>query len=276
MNPVKKTVLFCLLLFFNVNFLSAQLTIDPASIEIDSATLSGSMTVTNETEGSSEIFITPIYGYIDYRNGLAFTRTENCVLEKEHSIIPYLKVIPEKVVLGPKEKKNFRFMVRNTEKMSDGVYWGRLQINSFPAAKQIDSTNLNAGSGFSINLQLVTSILYAKGSVNTKLDIDDIYIARGKESPELFIDYKKSGNSPMFGNISFEVRDSTGKKVYDSKDHYLTLYVNGSIKYKMQGFDMKPGKYSIKMSVHNDVDDIPEYMKAEFEPFEKTMSYEIK
>lgn len=274
---MKNIAVFFLVLFFATETY-AQLAILPPVVFIDSKSRSGITMLRNNSDEPKEIIIDFKFGYISFgENGSREIITDDKVAEKNHSLVPYIKVFPKKLLLPPKGQQTVRFIVKPMNNQPDGTYWTRLSVSSKDAKPQIEEvTGEQVKVDFELVSALSTIVLYLKGDITTGLKIKDIKSSVNKDNVVIDIDFDRSeGNTPFWGNIKFLIYDSAGNLVEDHSEP-LSVYFDskGRFLFNKSKFTKK-GSYRAEIEINNDRKEIPTDIEIKFNTIERTFNFVI-
>ncbi len=264
---VKKILILFIVIY---NTLYGQITVDPPAVFIDPVKNIGSMTITNNTNKKLEISVSFQYGYVDYDStGKPFINFKDTKSEKDHSLAPYIKAFPPKLLLYPYGRNYIQYVIRNTSAMKNGMYWTRVYIRSREYMNVTD-TGRNK-SAFKVHTKIIGAVIYKKGDCSTGLKIKNFSYSPDSEDVDLHFDFERyKGNSPFFGNLNFNISDDNGNIVYKSEDSPLTVYFKCVQEFKIDKSLFVAGKkYHINISIGNERDDIPPDYKIDFDKIEE-------
>lgn len=272
---MKKKLLILSVFLFTFSNLLSQVAIYPPAVFIDAKSRSGSMTVLNQGEEPKEIVVDARFGYMAYDSlGNVYPLYEDSVAAGTHSVIPYLTIFPKKFVLQPKKDQTVKFLIKNTGKIPDGMYYTRLATTSKDVQKQIDTTGLGdkVKIGLSFKFIFMTVLFFEKGALNTKVDITSLTTGTDSSNVRLYFSFVRDGNSPFLGTAKLKITDSNGDEV-ENKEEKIPIYFSATRAFPIPKEKLKPGKYKAEMTLTNEQADIPDEMRVPFEPVTKSFEF---
>jgi hypothetical protein len=268
--------LFCMILFC-INC-PAQLSIYPPALFIDNESKSGSITVKNPQDIPKEIEVSLVFGYVGVdSNGNSKMIYGDSIPESKHSIKPYTTFYPKKLVLPPQQTQTVKFLIKNSNTLEDGIYWVRIVTTSQNLAQQIDSTNIKDSIrvNFLIKLSFVTVLFFEKGKLNASIDIKSLQAKTDTANLNLIFDFKHKGNSPFLGNANIILYNSDGDEI-DKKNESVPIYFDSKRNFRFKKDKMKPGNYSVEITLDTERPEVPDEFKFDFERVKRKFNFVYK
>ena len=155
------------------------------------------------------------------------------------------------------------------------MYWSRIVTSAQQQAKRIDTVRPGITTQINVVFEQVTTVLYAKGVVNTGLEITDPYIVEDSTSVRLIWKTVKTGNAPYFGTVNVKVFDEIGN-VIDETVETLGIYVTMNKKATFDRNKIKPGKYTAEITFNTGRNDIAPENIIYLPPIVKKIAFTIK
>lgn len=256
---------------------TAQVAVLPPVVYIDPATNSGTTNLQNQGNIPKEVNISFADGFINYdNNGEAFLDTTNKKFQK-YSIKPYVKVFPKKILIPPFGQQTIRFFANPPGNLSEGTYWTRLVIDARDPKKQIDSLRGQQNSiqmDFRLNVRSNSIVVFPKGNCNAVLKIAKHSIKTVGDNVNLYVDFEKTGNSPVWGTSVIEIKDPSGNIIINEKIP-TQLYQNNKVKFSFAKNFFRSGNYTFKITVNNERDEVPENFRIKFSPVSQEFKHTI-
>lgn len=252
--------------------LLSQVGIMPAAIFIDSQTRSGSMKLINSGEMQREVEISFKFGYpLNDENGNAQMVYDDSVTEAAHSLVPYVKVFPRKLVMMPKSEQTVRFLAMVPNDLPDGTYWSRISILNKPIENlvSLDTNQEEISAGMILNTEVVSIVVYHKGQIQVKPILSDLAVEKDSAAITANCSVDKLGNSPFWGNVRYTLLDDDDDVVLEH-NHQLAIYKRGKVKHSFPREELEPGSYKVKVTLYNERDDIPEDIVGKTKPISIT------
>jgi hypothetical protein len=275
---MKRILVFFTLFFTITNFSLAQIAVTPLALFVDNVSRAGDMTIFNQGTEPKEISIRLNYGYIDYDStGKSLLNMDDTITSKANSISPYITIYPKKLIIQPGTSQTVKFMVKNTNSLSDGTYWTRIVTESKDIKKQIDSTNRGdkVSVGLSIKFNMVSAFIFQKGKLNTKVNLNSLTIKTDSSKVNLLLDFSREGNSPFFGTSKITIYDNKGDEVKSTEETFAA-YFKGIKAFAYDKELLKPGNYKAEIILTNDQPDVPDDRKVPFDKMKKTFEFKVE
>lgn len=242
---------------FAFSELTAQITIAPTNLFIDSGNRFGSYLVINNSNEPYEVSIDFIFGYSDSdEEGNRFMTYEDSVTAEKYSIVDWIKAFPQNLTLSPGQRQVIRLRINPPSDINDGTYWARIVTSATPQSQPIEIQNQQAvTANIDMRINQITGIFYKNGDVNTSITIDSI--SADIEDNELAVihDISRGGNSPFFGSINVKIFDSSNELVKENLD-YTSIYFDTKLRNTFDVSDLSPGRYDIEISIASERQDI--------------------
>lgn len=273
-----KYLLILSFLLSGLNFANAQISLSPSSVFIDPDLKSAFMTISNNTDQPKEVSVNLKFGYIDYNEeGNPYIKFGDSLSEIKYSLIPYIKVIPSKLILNAGEEAKINYLLRMPPGLPDGTYFTRVIIQSVNAKKIIGDSSLKYESNIEVNTKMIGAVIYMKGEISTKVELTDINHYINKDNfLNLNVNVKReSGNSPYFGRINIHILNENNVELDSLTDVSFVVYFNGKQKFSFDASKFKPGKYKALITADTERKDIPEKFIIATEGIHKIYDFEI-
>ena len=180
---------------------------------------------------------------------------EDTIAEAQYSLAGWIKGFPRKFILTPDSQQIVRLTTQPPANLSDGMYWSRIITSAQPQAKRIDTVRTGITTQINIVFEQITTVLYAKGELNTDLEITDPFIVEDSTGVRLVWKTVKKGNAPYFGTANVKVFDEIGN-VVDETVETLGIYATMNKKATFDRNKLKPGKYIAEIKFVTERNDI--------------------
>ncbi len=151
-----------------------------------------------------------------------------------------------------------RFFINGGDRLKDGTYWTRLMVTARDPRRSIDSSTTKT---VQLDFGLVTKqnaiIIFPKGKCTTGLKLVDANVSTDNDNTNLFLKVDKTaGNSPYWGTMELTIDDPSGKEILKEK-YMVQVYESSKIKYAFPRNKFKSGKYTFKINIKSERDEIP-------------------
>ncbi len=132
----------------------------------------------------------------------------------EPSCATWVKALPRRMVLQPRQRQAIRLLARPPAGLPDGEYWSRVIVSSEKAA---EPRKLDHSEGVQVGLALATrtiiSLNYRKGKVNTGVDLRHMRAQVDSAAVHLDLDLHRTGNAAWLGQVDAVLSDASGREV---------------------------------------------------------------
>lgn len=256
----------------------AQVSIAPTNLFINDNQRFGTYLVINGSNQTQEISIEFFFGFnqTDSNGNRILVTDASPELEAKHSLADDIQAFPRSFKLVPGQRKIVRLRVNTPNNVEDGTYWARIKTTSAPESTPIE---IGADNGVAAQVNMiveqVTGIFFKKGTVTTGIVVDGIRTNTSEDNPDLldvFIDYKRTGNSPFLGTISTNLIDSRGETV-KSTFSSTTLHFDGTYKQSLLIDDLPNGNYTVEVNFVSQRNDVPGDNLVKMEPVKANATY---
>jgi hypothetical protein len=232
--------------------LTAQVGVAPTALFIDPDSRSASMFVNNPTENTVEVDVSLIFGYSATDSlGASYIEYADSVMAEKYSLYPYVTIFPRKFTMKPKQQQTVRFVLKNTQKLPDGIYWTRIKTESGKIQEQLDSQNVD-GVKVLVNMRMamVTGVFYKKGEGDNNTALNLIWKTTRQDTSKLFLVYdgKREGTMPFFGTAKLVIKDSENK-IVEEKEEQFSMYRDGLKAYEFDIKKFPKGKYKSEITI---------------------------
>ena len=276
---MKKFSVILLILFISVSFKSfAQVSAYPPVMILKMENPSDVMSMRNTSAQFREVTISFEFGYIDFDNmGKATMNYDDSSAAEKYALDPFAKVFPQKLVIPPNTTQAVRILANIPPDKPDGTYWTRIHVKSSPVEEQVDTTSLpdnRRGAKFIIHTEMVNLLLFQKGIVTSDVDVEFSRVYSDSANYYVLFDFDKTGNSPFWGMMYMDILDAEEEVVASSK-FKLPLYFSNSTAVPINKDNLNPGRYTARVTINNEVDEISESNRIDFPEMTKTFEIEI-
>lgn len=257
-----------LILAFSAINLNAQLRILPPIIFIDSQSKSAVVKIVNTENQAKELSFFFKFGYSD-TDSLGNEKITYDSSKTEWALNNFIKIFPKRLVIPANGEQTIRLLVNDKQDKIDGTYWARLVVRIEGAEKIIDSASIRGKSklNYKINTELINSVIYQKGKVNTGLQVGEVTTNEDSVSRNILINFERTGNSPFIGVAKLKLFNEKGDLV-GAKNELLPVYYKFKRKFSLPKAKILPGKYKGELEFTNQRD-VPfdAEKKVDFENF---------
>jgi P pilus assembly chaperone PapD len=167
-----------------------------------------------------------------------------------YDLTPYVRIFPQKIQLGPRQRQIVRLQVLNSPQFGSGTYWTRLSIKSQVAEPEAQEQLVPNGRE-STNINLVVrqniGVFYKHGEVTTSLDL--LRLNYRQEGDILYVEpfVRRMGNSPFIGSLEAQLFSPTGELVSESSI-IVNAFFETLTPTRLNVFDLESGQYRLVLS----------------------------
>jgi hypothetical protein len=270
---MKRFYLLAVFIIFWGGSAYSQVAIYPKVVFVDPLSKASYIRLVNETDEPREVEIFTSFGFTDYDSlGTPMIREDDSI-QKQYSLVPYLKVFPKRLVIMPKKNQIIRILVSHPLEIADGTYHSRFIVRSKSVVKQADTTApTQVRTGVSFYSDVGTAVIYEKGHITTDLNIRDIQAETDTANVNLLLSVEKSGNSPFWGNAAWKIKNSSGETVVEQSEP-VAFYNPATRRFVFKKTNFKPGAYKAEVVINTNRDDIPKERLIKKEEITKTFEF---
>jgi P pilus assembly chaperone PapD len=188
--------------------------VSPTAVFMDDASRNAQVTLGNSSDVPEEVTIELKFGFLDTDSlGTPFIRLIDDPGPEFPSAARWVGLFPQRARLEPGEKRVVRLFARPPADLPDGEYWSRLIVTSRRAATPAAVGDTAAHAGVTLEIRLVTSVIFRKGAVQTSVTLSDLTAAAHGDSLVVRAGMDRVGNAAYLGTGYFDLLDATGTAV---------------------------------------------------------------
>jgi P pilus assembly chaperone PapD len=248
---INKTIFYFLSFLFFLSVTKAYVRVSPTILFLDAPRKSVSFDVTNLSDKEIEVWVEVKYGYTSTNDSGAIVIVTPDKIESDDQVATqWMKIYPDKFLLGPTEKRYLRIIVNSPAQTSDGEYWARVIVNSKPtvAATLTGKIAENKQAGITIQNQQSIPFHFRKGIVSTNVDmIGSPIININNKELSFFAKLQRFGNSSYWGRMNFQILDNKGKVIKQHDQHFV-VYKHISYNFKFDISGVAKGSYYLNVT----------------------------
>lgn len=277
---MKRLTLFSLLFILTLTAsLTAQVTIAPTNLFIDSNSKFGTYMVINGSNEPQEISVDFIfsYGALD-SNGERKNVNDDPAIEEKYSIVDNVRAFPQNFLLQPGQRQIVRLRITgNTSGLDDGTYWARIKTSSAPQTPPVEvSSTSEVSARVSMVIEQVTGLFYKVGETTTGITIDGIRTSLSEDNMlTVLADIQRTGNSPFLGTITTSIinnKNETVRQAFVS----TSIYFDGTHRQLININDLPSGTYTIKVDFVAERSDVSSNDIVSMTPASQSITYTVK
>jgi P pilus assembly chaperone PapD len=225
---------------------NAGINIFPPFVFVGSPNRAVSLNVTNNSLTDTEVWIDFRFGYpaSDDTGGI-YMKFMDSVEVSEPTAVSWLRVFPQRFVLGPQETQTVRVIITPPPGQAPGEYWARVIFHSIDK-KEPEQKPGQTGTrtGFKLMTNLDIPIHYRNGRVSTGVTLLDARASVESGFIKVLSDLQRSGNASFWGTCSMKLRDQDGK-IVAKKDNNVVVYEGLRFLSRLNIAQVKSGSYTL-------------------------------
>lgn len=253
---------------------SAQVTISPTNLFVNSRNPFGTYMVINGSNQVQEISIDFIFSYTKTdENGTIYKVQDDSLAAAQYSIADYVRAFPRNFTLSPGQRQIVRLRLTPPSDLPEGTYWARIKTASSPESPPLELQNTETVTArVGIVVEQITGLYYKKGNVTTGISINNIETQNRNDTLTVLTHYERTGNSPFLGSISTKILDKNGLEV---KSSYVstTLYFSGTQKQVFDISDLPKGDYTVSVNFQSRRADVSDQDLIQMESETKSTTF---
>jgi len=257
-----------------LNWLSAQVTISPTSIFVNSNEPFGTLLVLNGTDKSQEVTVSFPFGYPrSDDNGQIIMEYSDPDMADKFSIEDMVSGFPRTFVLGPNKRQVVRLTVRPSKISDPGTYWTRIKTESVEISPEVGAAQEDGiTADIKFVFEQITTLFYQSGELTTGLNITDLRTVLKDNTVKLIADFSKTGNSPYLGTFEAKIIDSSGKATGSNKV-FVSIYTDGARNLVIDTEGLASGEYTAEVKFFSSRLDVPDQYNVITEPVIKQVHF---
>lgn len=248
----------------------------PTVVFMDHQTRSGSIELVNTGTEATEVTIGTLFGYpvSDSVGNVSVMMTDHPD-PAAPSAAGWIVAYPTRVLIKPGAHQIIRLLSRATSTLPDGEYWTRLVISARGGAIRLsevraaDTASIRVG--VSLEVRTIIALLYRKGVVNTGLNVGTPTTRTVGDSLEVRVPLKREGNAAFIGMLRMALLDADGRE-FARAEHQTAVYYDLSPAWRLPLDRTRKGPYTLRLTLDNVRDDVPQRVRLPFAPLDKTVS----
>lgn len=178
----------------------------PTTIFVDERTRSAQITVGNSGDRPEEASVELKFGFPDAdSSGTPFVRLLDDPGPEFPSAADWIRPFPQRIRLEPGTEQTVRLLARPPDSLPDGEYWTRMIVSGRGAAVDVTANTGPVRAGVSLEIKLVTTVIYRKGRVSTGLDIRSLTAEADGDSLAVWAGLARRGNAMWQGTADVDM-----------------------------------------------------------------------
>lgn len=266
-----------LLIMLTSSICYSQISILPPGVFIDKQRKTGSLTIKNSSDQVREVAIEFVYGYVAYDSlGNSKVEYNDSISENVHSLKPYIRVYPSKVLIPPFQEQKIRLMINMPPEIPDGMYWTRLVAKMEPIEQQLDTSGTGITTGLALSTSIVGVVIYTKGPNNSEIELSKNWVKSDEKAVNIYLNYTMIKPLPYFGQVFIKIFNKDGNLVDETMNQYCAVYKDGFQRFEFRKEKFKPGDYKAEVVITTEREDVPEQYRAKVSDIEKEFEFTVE
>jgi len=186
----------------------------------------------------------------------------------QHFADKYFRFFPRNVVLAPGEAQSIKIQLVNTNELEPGEYRSHIYFRAEDVKKPLgEKETVTDTSAISVKVVAVFGIsipvIIRVGESTTQVTLTDVSFQWSKDSvPALKVNFNRSGNMSVYGDISVDHISSEGKTTRIGVAKGMALYTPNTVRHfnlildNKTGVDFHKGKLRIAYTTQPDAKSI--------------------
>lgn len=188
----------------------------------------------------------------------------------------WLRAFPRQARVEPGQRQRVRIRANPPVDLPDGEYWSRIVVTSRGAEQPVAVAGDTAvKAGITLQLRTITSLTYRKGVVSTGIGLDDFHAESEADTLAAWVGLTRSGSGAFLGTVLLELRDAASALVR-SWSTPVAVYYAVLRRFPLETDGLAPGRYTLRLLVSTDRQDIDQRYVLPAEPIERTLEVEIR
>lgn len=267
-----------ILIIVNIYVSSAQMLIAPTSVYMDEGNSITSVVIQNRTQDTREVSLDMKFGYpVTDSLGKTYINYKDSLTERDHSLVSWVKIFPRKILLKPEEKQTIRILAKLPAGLADGMYWGRLSINSRPkSVVNFDTASDHIGAQINLTFNQVIPVVFKKGDPQTKIVVEHVDFKQDSSKMVMTVFARTDKVTPFIGTGNLTVKNEEGKVVKQLKVP-LTVYYRLAKDITIDLNKQNYGKYKVDFEIESKREDVTDNYLAKASKVynENTFIYDV-
>ncbi len=251
--------------------------VHPHALFTDDTNPSCMFTVQNTGLLPVEVAIEVFFGYpASDSSGNVYLKTFETPPDGAPSAASWIRALPRRIFLGPKERQVVRILARPPENLPPGEYWARVAVGSVPApGPQPPAPPGQIRVGLNLATRVVISYCHRRTPVETALDVQWLSASARNGELEVKLRMHRRGNAAFLGTVSVELSDREGK-LHRLWDRVVAVYYDLDRVYAFDVSDVPPGHYRLRVSVTTDRSDLPPEVVLPASPYNEVREIAVR
>lgn len=272
-----RTPLLVLAMLGLVPVLADAILVSPHALFVTHEQRTGEIYLVNQGDGAEEVTVEFQFGYpaTDSAGQITMRLVPEPPADAP-SAAAWLRAFPRQARVEPGQRQRVRIRATPPADLPDGEYWSRIIVTSRGADQPIAVAGDTAvKAGITLQLRTITSLTYRKGLVSTDIRLDEFRAEPKADTLAAWVGLTRGGNGAFLGTVLLELRDADGT-VVKSWPTPVAVYYAVLRRFALETDGVAPGRYTLRLLVSTDRQDIDQRYVLPAEPIERTLEVEIR
>lgn len=275
MTTRKSTIFILLILFGNVAPATAQLSLAPTFVFVDSSEPVGSLIVTNGSASVQEVIINYEFGYPSVDSaGRRVIENDDLQAAEKHDMSAWIRAFPQRFRIEPGRRQVVRMLVQPTKALDDGIYWTRMVVTSTEATPGATQGTSRMSARLDLRLKQVIPIVFRKGSSETSVRVAGLRIEPQAQGADLRALIVRNGAVPFIGSVILNLFGEKGELIKEISTS-TEVYYTSATHFRLTAEEVPPGRYEAELRLIPQRRDVPARLLPAMKPVAKRFSIEL-
>ncbi|HXV86946.1 MAG TPA: hypothetical protein VD793_09615 [Gemmatimonadales bacterium] len=230
--------------------------VSPTAVFMTHRSPSAQVTVGNTGDRPEEAEIELQFGFPDTDStGTPFVRLIEFPGPQFPSAAAWIRPFPRRVRLEPGDRQVVRLLATPPADLPDGEYWSRMIVTGRGASLPIVSTDSAVQAGVSLEIRLVTSIVFRKGTVTTGITVSDLTAEPTGDSLVVWARFTRLGTGAYLGTATFEAVNAGGV-TERSWPSVMAVYYPQHRRFNLPLGGLAAGQYRLRLTLTSERSDL--------------------
>jgi len=232
--------------------------VSPTAVFIDDRSRAAQITIGNSGDSPEEATIELKFGFPDADPaGTPYVRFIEDPGPEFPSAAEWIRPFPQRVRLEPGTQQVVRLLARPPEGLPDGEYWTRMIVTGRGAVVPVAGGDSVVRAGVSLEIRLVTSVTYRKGSVSTGVVLRGLTAEAEGDSLAVWASMAREGNAAYLGTADVELVTVRGA-IVRRWSTALSVHYPMTRRFAFPLESLEPADYRVRFRLRAQRRDLPE------------------
>ena len=230
---------------------SANVTVYPMQVFVQHPNRSAPVSITNISDAPMEVWVSFRYGFpVAFDTGNVTFNWGDTLGHVESNAAPWLRPVPQRVVLDPGEAQTVRLVVSPPGLVADGEYWARCVVSWKRSLTLAAQNGEKSGMRTALVTETIIPVHSRKGQLSSGVTMTGL--TAGVQSKSIAFNFvlDRTGNAAFWGTAEFSLLNSAGK-VVDTRKNSVVVYKHLTYSSLIDIEALPPGEYTLSVTLDN-------------------------